>query len=102
MLFWLLDLPQVWATIYTILLVLLCWLPIPYPITSLITTHWKPGFESLTNYASFAAMVPAMLRLQEAPGIFYWIPMAFVLVQLYVAPVLLALRVIRPGFRRVY
>jgi phosphatidylserine synthase len=102
MLFWLLELPQVWATIYAILLVFLCWLPIPYPVTSLITTHWKPGFESLTNYASFAAMVPAMLWLQEAPGIFYWIPLIIVLVQLYVAPVLLALRVIRPGFRRVY
>ena len=88
--------------IYTGLLVLLCWLPIPYPITSLVTTHWRPGPESLINYVSFAAMTPAMLWLREAPGIFYWIPLAVVLFQLYVAPVLLALRMIQPGFRRIY
>lgn len=102
LLFWLLDLPREWATIYAGLLVLLCWLPIPYPITSLVTTHWKPGFASLTNYVSFAAMAPAMLRLREAPGVFYWIPLIIVLFQLYAAPVLLATRMIRPGFRRVY
>jgi phosphatidylcholine synthase len=102
LLFWLLKLPIEWATIYTSLLVLLCWLPIPYPITSLVTTHWKPGFESLTNYGGFAAIVPAMLWLREAPGIFYWIPLILVIFQLFMAPVLLALRIIRPGFRRIY
>lgn len=102
LLFWLLELPQEWATIYACLLVFLCWLPIPYPITSLVTTHWKPGIASLTNYVSFVAMMPAMLWLQEAPRIFYWVPLIIVLFQLYVAPVLLALRVIQPGFRRVY
>lgn len=102
LLFWLLGLPEVWATIYASVLVLLCWLPIPYPITSLVTTHWKPGFESLTNYVSFAAMAPALLWLQDAPGIFYWTPLIIVIAQLGVAPVLLALRMIQPGFRRVY
>jgi phosphatidylcholine synthase len=102
LLFWLLGLPPAWATAYTSMLVLLCWSPIPYPITSLITTHWKPGFESLTNYVSFAAMVPAMIWLREAPAIVYWLPLALVLFQLYVAPVLLAMRVLQPGFRRVY
>ena len=59
LLFWLLELPQIWATAYTAALIVLCWLPVRYPITSLVTTHWKPGFASMINYASFLAMVPA-------------------------------------------
>jgi phosphatidylcholine synthase len=102
LLFWLLGLPPVCATLYTSLLILFCWAPISYPITSLVTTHWKPGFESLTNYVSFAAMVPAMIWLREANAIFYWVPLAVVLFQLGVAPVLLALRVLQPGFHRTY
>ncbi len=102
MLFWLLGLGQVWAAAYTIGLVVLCWLPIRYPITSLVTTHWKPGLESVVNYLSFIAMVPAMWLLRDAPSIFYWPILVVMLFQLYVAPVLLAARVLRPGFRRVY
>jgi hypothetical protein len=102
LLFWLLGLPPIWATVYTSMLVLLCWSAVPYPITSLITTHWKPGFESLTNYVSFAAMVPAMIWLREAPAVVYWLPLALVLFQLCVAPALLAMRLLQPGFRRVY
>ena len=102
LLFWLLGLPSSWATAYTAMLVLLCWSPIPYPITSLITTHWKPGFASLTNYVSFAAMVPAMVWLREAHALIYWLPLVLVLFQLWVAPVLLAARLLQPGFRRIY
>jgi phosphatidylcholine synthase len=102
LLFWLLGLPPVWATAYTILLIVLCWLPIRYPITSLVTTHWKPGFESLTNYLSFAVLIPAMLWLQHAPALCYWPLLLLVLFQLLVAPILMAVHLLRPGFRRVY
>jgi phosphatidylserine synthase len=102
LLFWLLGLPQAWATLYTVLLVLLCWLPIRYPITSLVTTHWKPGFESLVNYLSFAAMVPAILWLREAPAVFFWPLLALMVFHLLVSPLLLASGVLRPGFRRAY
>lgn len=102
MLFWLLDLPPVWATLYTATLIALCWLPVPYPITSLVTTHWKPGLESLVNYLSFAAMAPALIWLQDAPAAFYWPILAVMLFHLFGAPLLLAAGIIRPGFRRVY
>ncbi len=102
LLFWFLDLPPVWATVYTVALIVLCWLPIRYPITSLVTTHWKLGFESLINYLSFAALVPAMIWLQETPSIFFWPILAVMLFQLFGAPLLLALGAIQPGFRRRY
>lgn len=102
LLFWLLRLPPVWATAYVAGLTLLCWLPVRYPITSLVTTHWKPGFESLVNYLSFLAMVPALLWLREAPAFLYWPILALMLFHLAVAPALLAVGVVRPGFRRVY
>jgi phosphatidylcholine synthase len=100
--FWFLDLPPVWATAYTAALVVLCWSPIEYPITSLMTTHWKPGFQSAINYLSFLALVPAFVWLQRVPAVFIWPILALMLFHLFVAPVLLALRVIQPGFRRVY
>jgi phosphatidylcholine synthase len=102
LLFWLLDLPPAWGTAYTAGLVVLCWVPIRYPITSLVTTHWKPGFESLVNYLSFAAMIPALVLLQEAPPLLYWPLLALLVFHLVVAPLLMAGGVIRPGFRRVY
>jgi phosphatidylcholine synthase len=102
LLFWLLRLPPVWATAYTAGLIVLCWSPIRYPITSLVTTHWKPGLESVTNYLSFAAMVPAMLWLQAAPAYCYWPLLIVMLLQLLVSPVLMAAGTLRPGFRRVY
>lgn len=100
--FWFLDLPPAWATAYTVALVALCWTPIRYPITSLMTTHWKPGFQSAINYLSFAALVPAMLWLQDAPAVFFWPILLLMLFHLFVAPALLALRIIQPGLRRVY
>jgi phosphatidylserine synthase len=102
LLFWLLRLGQGWAAAYTVGLILLCWLPVRYPITSLVTTHWKPGMESLTNYLAFIAMVPAMFFLRDAPAVFYW-PLLFLMIfHLYGTPLLLATGVIRPGFRRIY
>lgn len=102
LLFWFLDLPPVWATVYTAVLVVLCWSPIAYPITSLMTTHWKPGFRSAINYLSFGAIVPAMLWLQETPAVFFWPILLLMLFHLFVAPALMAVRIIQPGFRRVY
>lgn len=102
LLFWLLDLAPLWATLYTSALIVLCWLPIRYPISSLVTTHWKPGFESLTNYMSFLAMGPAVLWLRGAPAAFFWPIVALMLFHLFATPVLLAAGVLRPGFRRVY
>jgi phosphatidylserine synthase len=102
LLFWLLGLPPQTATIYTLALITLGWLPVRYPITSLVTTHWKPGLESLINYASFAAMIPALVWLRDAPAIFFWPPLILMLFHLFIAPVLLAAGVIQPGFRRVY
>jgi phosphatidylcholine synthase len=100
--FWFLDLPPVWATAYTAALVVLCWSPITYPITSLMTTHWKPGFQSAINYLSFLALVPALVWLQRVPAPLIWPILLLMQFHLFVAPVLLALRVIQPGFRRVY
>jgi phosphatidylcholine synthase len=100
--FWFLDLPPVWATAYTATLVVLCWSPIAYPITSLMTTHWKPGFQSAINYLSFLALVPALVWVQRVPTVLIWPILLLMLFHLFVAPVLLALRVIQRGFRRVY
>jgi len=102
LLFWFLGLPPVWATVYTATLIVLCWLPVRYPISSLVTTHWKFGFESLINYLSFAAMIPAMIWLRDAPAGFFWALLLLMLFHLFGAPALLAAGVLRPGFRRVY
>jgi phosphatidylcholine synthase len=102
LLFWFLELPPVWATAYTVTLIALCWMPVRYPITSLVTTHWKPGFRSLTNYLSFAAMVPALLWLQDAPKVLFWPILAVMVFHLLAAPVLMARGHIQPGLRRVY
>lgn len=102
LLFWLLDLPPAWATLYTAALIVAAWSPIRYPITSLVTTHWKPGFASLTNYLAFLAMIPAWFLLQEGPRPLYALVLGLVLFQLVIGPVLLATGRIQPGLRRVY
>ncbi len=102
LLFWVLRLGQVWAALYTIGLIVMCWLPVRYPITSLVTTHWKPGLESITNYLAFIAMVPGMILLRDAPAIFFWPLLVLMLFHIYITPVLLSTKVIRPGFRRIY
>jgi len=102
LLFWFLELPPVWATAYAAALIALCWSPVRYPITSLMTTHWKFGFQSMVNYLSFAAMMPALIWLQDAPALFFWPILVLMLFHLFGSPILLALGVIRPGLRRVY
>ena len=102
LLFWFLELPPVFAPAYTVVLIALCWLPVRYPITSLMTTHWKFGFESAINYLSFAAMAPALIWLQGAPAILFWPILALMLFHLFVAPVLLQVGIVRAGFRRVF
>jgi phosphatidylcholine synthase len=97
-----LHVPQVWATVYVLGLTILCLAPIRYPITSIITTHWKPGWQSLTNYLSFLAMPFALVYLDKAPAFIYWVLFSNVLVQLLVMPLLLAAGVVQSGLRRVY
>lgn len=102
LIFWLLRIPPAWGTAYAILLIALCWSPIRYPITSLVTTHWKPGFESITNYLAFASMIPAMIWLRAAPAICFWPILAAVLFHILVSPILMAGGIVRPGFRRAW
>ena len=102
LLFWFLELPPAWATAYAVALIALCWSPVRYPITSLMTTHWKFGFQSMVNYLSFAALIPALVRLQDAPALFFWPILVLMLFHLFGSPILLALGVIQPGLRRVY
>jgi phosphatidylserine synthase len=97
-----LRVPQAWTTAYALGLTALCLLPIHYPITSMVTTHWKPGWQSVTNYLSFVAMPFALVYLDRAPAALYWVLFANVLVQLLVMPLLLAAGTIKPGLRRVY
>jgi phosphatidylserine synthase len=101
-LFYFLKLDPVWPTLYATLLTLLCILPIKYPITSIVTTHWKPGWQSITNYLSFLALPFALVWLDEGPSALYWILLANMLAQILIMPALLAARIIQPGFRRVY
>jgi phosphatidylcholine synthase len=94
--------PQTWATVFVLALTVLCLLPIRYPITSIVTTHWKPSWQSITNYLSFLAMPIAFIYLDNAPSFIYWVLFVNVLAQLLVMPLLLAVGVVRPGLRRVY
>jgi len=102
MLFWLLGAPQVWATAFVIVLIVLCWSPVRYPITSLVTTHWKPGFASFINYASILSLAPTMILLQDGPAALYLGLLALMVFHLVVAPILLQVGIVRSGFRRVY
>ncbi len=97
-----LHVPQVWATMYVLGLTALCLIPIRYPITSMVTTHWKPGWQSITNYLSFLALPFAFVYLDRAPAFIYWVLFGNVLVQLLVMPLLLAVGIVQPGMRRAY
>jgi phosphatidylcholine synthase len=100
-LFYFLKLPPIWGTLYTAVLIVLALLPIKYPITSLVTTHWKLGWKSLVNYATFVFFVPIMIWLQDTWRPILWFMLGLVLVQLFVYPVLMRLGIlIRPGFDR--
>lgn len=99
---YLLDLGPVPSTLYAVALIALVLLPVPFPITSLVTTHWKPGWQSITNYLVLLSAVPILIYLRDAPKVLYWLLFANVVAQLTVFPVLLRLGVITPGFRRQY
>lgn len=101
-LFYFLDLPQWSATAYAIALIFFVLSPVRFPITSLMTTHWKPGWQSITNYLVMFSAAPILMDLKHAPRFFFWILLANVFAQLTVFPLLLRLGSITPGFRRQY
>lgn len=99
-LFYFLQLPPIFATLYTVALILLVVSPIKYPITSLVTTHWKLGYKSLTNYLTAIFFIPVIIMLKDAPVVIYWLMLANIMVQLFVYPILLSRRFIQPVFDR--
>lgn len=99
-LFYFLDLPAIYATIYTGILVGLCISPFRYPITSLVTTHWQPGYKSITNYLTAIFFVPTFILLNSAPPVIYWVMLSVVSLQLFVYPLLLSGGIIKPVFDR--
>lgn len=101
-LFHFLQLPPVYPTIYTAVLILLVVSPIRYPITSLVTTHWKPGYKSVTNYLTAVFFIPVFIQLQSAPSVIYWLMLTVICVQLFIYPVLLGVGIIKPVFDREY
>jgi len=101
-LFYFLELGQIVNTVYAILLILWILLPIRFPITSLVTTHWQPGWQSITNYLVFLSAAPILVYLHAAPRILFWILLLNIILQLTLFPLLLHAGVIKPGFRRKY
>ena len=101
-LFYFLGLPPVYPTIYTAVLILLVVSPVRYPITSLVTTHWKPGYKSVTNYLTAMFFIPVFALLHSAPHVIYWLMLTVICVQLFIYPVLLGVGIIKPVFDREY
>lgn len=99
-LFYFLKLPPVYPTAYTVLLIALIVSPVKYPITSLVTTHWKPGYKSITNYLTALCFIPVFVMLHRAPSILYWLMLVNIVVQLLVYPALLSRRILKPVFDR--
>lgn len=99
-LFYFLALPQWAATAYAVILLVLVLVPIRFPITSLVTTHWQPGWQSITNYMVVIFAAPIFLWLREAPRIIFWLLLANILAQLTAFPILLRAGILKPGFRR--
>ncbi|HWR83820.1 MAG TPA: CDP-alcohol phosphatidyltransferase family protein [Candidatus Deferrimicrobium sp.] len=99
-LFYFLQLPQIYATLYTAALIALVVSPVRYPITSMVTTHWQPGYKSLSNYLTAILFLPAFIMLQSAPPVIYWVMLVAVGVQLVVYPILLGCGVMKPVFDR--
>jgi len=101
-LFYFLQLPPIYPTVYTAALIVLTVSPVKYPITNLVTTHWKPGYKSLTNYLTALALVPVFILLQNTPPVILWVVLAALCVQLVIDPILLHLHIIKPVFDREY
>ncbi len=89
-----------YCTLYALILIFLVLSRIKYPITSLVTTHWKPGFKSVTNYLTIVFFIPVIILLDSAPVVIFWIMFAAIIVQLTVYPALLICGVIKPVFDR--
>ncbi|UCE67233.1 MAG: CDP-alcohol phosphatidyltransferase family protein [Candidatus Zixiibacteriota bacterium] len=101
-LFYFLDLPRIYPTVYALILAGLCLSPVKYPITSLVTTHWKPGYKSITNYLTALFFMPVFILLKEAPSFIYWLMLIQICVQLFIYPILLGVGLIKPVFDRKY
>jgi phosphatidylserine synthase len=101
-LFYFLQLPPIYPTLYCIALIVLVLSPIRYPITSMVTTHWKPGYKSISNYLTAIIFLPAFMRLEQAPAAIYWVMLLAVLIQLLIYPLLLGVGVFKPVFDREY
>lgn len=99
-LFYFLNLPPLYPTLYTVILIGLCLSPIRYPITSLVTTHWKPGYKSITNYLTAAFFLPTFILLKSAPPVIYWMMLSALLIQLFIYPLLMRSGIIKPVFDR--
>ena len=95
-----LELGPAMTTIYAVGLIVFVLLPVRFPITSLVTTHWQPGWQSITNYMLFLFVIPIMLWLKQAPKVIYWLLLANILIQLAIFPILLKTGIIKPGFNR--
>ncbi len=100
--FYFLQLPPIFATLYAATLIFLTVAPVKYPINCLVTTHWKPGYKSIINYLTTIFFIPVFVMLEDAPAAIYWIMLGALLIQLFVNPVLLAVGVLKPGFNREY
>jgi phosphatidylcholine synthase len=99
-LFYFLNLPPLYPTLYTVILIGLCISPIRYPITSLVTTHWRPGYKSITNYLTAAFFLPTFILLKSAPSVIYWVMLLALIIQLFIYPLLLGRGIIKPVFNR--
>jgi len=100
-LFYFLGLDPLWPTLYTAVLIVLCLAPIKYPITSLVTTHWKFGWKSLTNYGTFIAFIPIMVWLEDTWPPILWGLLVLILFQLTIYPILMKMGIlVKPGFDR--
>jgi phosphatidylcholine synthase len=97
-----LGLGPVVTTLYALALLVMVLAPLRFPITSLVTTHWQPGWQSITNYMVFLFAIPVLVWLQSAPKVLYWLLFANILVQMTVFPLLLKTGVVKAGFRRRY
>jgi phosphatidylcholine synthase len=101
-LFYFLQLPPIYPTVYTIILIMLVVSPVKYPITGLVTTHWQPGYKSIEGYLTAVFFIPVFIMLGDAPAVIYWLMLINILIQLLVYPALLARGVIKPVFDRTY
>lgn len=101
-LFYFLKLPPIYPTVYTTSLIILVISPIRFPITCLVTTHWKPGYKSIINNLTALFFIPVFIMLDRAPGFIYWLLLIAIGVNLIVYPLLLEVGVIKPVFDRKY